>query len=115
MTIDYSPNLVKIDVEGWEFKVLEGGFECLSKESLKAIILEINGKAEELGYEDSLLFDKLSRFGFHSYTYDPFTRSLTHVNGKNVSGGNTIFIRDLQFVEDRIKAAERRRVLGKVL
>jgi FkbM family methyltransferase len=115
VTTSCAPTLIKIDVEGWEFKVLEGGHDCLKDEKLKAIIIEINGNAVRLGFDDSMLVDRLSNLGFESFHYEPFSRVLTRTYGKNLSSGNTIFIRDLLFVQDRVATAENRKVLGKVI
>lgn len=112
LTFGCTPILIKIDVEGWEYKVLEGAFKTLKDEKLKAIIIEINGNAEKLGYSDTLLIEKLSTFGFTSYSYNPFKRSLMRTGGKNMSGGNTIFIRDIKFVEERIISAEKLKIFG---
>ena len=41
--IGLSPILIKIDVEGFETEVINGGVQTLKSDSLKAIIIELNG------------------------------------------------------------------------
>jgi hypothetical protein len=51
--------------------------------------------------------------GFRTYTYDPLDRRLIDLAGKSVPFGNTIFIRDLALVADRVATAPKIRILGK--
>lgn len=48
-----------------------------------------------------LMFD----VGFRSYSYEPFGRTLTDLKGKNLESGNTLFIKDRQYAEERIHSA----------
>lgn len=98
-----TPTLIKIDVEGFETEVIKGTIITLAKKELKAIIIELNGSGERYGYDESLIQQTLNENGFRAYSYDPLQRLLVP---SNVGGsGNTIFIRDLEFVLDRIQSA----------
>ena len=48
--------------------------------------------------------------GFHSCTYDPFSRSLTTETPS--AGGNELWVRDLAWVKHRLRTAPAFRVLG---
>jgi FkbM family methyltransferase len=87
------PKIIKIDVEGHELAVLNGGFNTLSAEALEAVILETNGSSARFGVTDDALFQKMRSFGFESCEYDPFDRRLRP--GRSVSG-NTVFVRDVE-------------------
>jgi FkbM family methyltransferase len=106
------PVLIKIDVEGWETEVLIGGFKTLQKPGLLGLILELNESGLRYGFSDSEILGILSGFGFAPYSYDPFSRSLKKLQGKNTKGANTIFIRNEVEVLERVKSSPRRNILG---
>jgi FkbM family methyltransferase len=98
-----SPALLKIDVEGFETEVLNGANKTLTNETLKAIIIELNGSGQRYGYEDIQIHRKLIELGFKPYNYNPKSRQLKEI--KTFVTHNTIYLRDIGFVEDRIKTA----------
>jgi FkbM family methyltransferase len=106
------PVLIKIDVEGWETEVLIGGFKTLQKPKLLGLILELNESGLRYGFSDSEILRILSDFNFAPYSYDPFSRSLKKLQGKNTKGANTIFIRNEVEVLERVKSSARRNILG---
>lgn len=89
------PFLVKIDVEGFEAEVLKGMSGFLSDPSLKSIITENNASGSES--VSAIMADH----GFEAYSYDPFQRKL-NLGG---TGQNTIFIRDIVTLQDRVTTA----------
>lgn len=107
-----SPTLIKIDVEGWETEVLRGGLKTLQNPKLLALILELNESGLRYGFSDDEIIKTLQRFEFEPYSYDPLTRSLKKIAGKNPKKGNTIFVRDEAEVKKRITKAIRREILG---
>jgi len=109
------PALIKIDVEGWESEVLRGGFKTLQNSKLLAIILELNESGLRYGFSDTQILEILSSFNFKPYSYDPFSRSLKRLVGKNPKGGNTIFIRNELEIMKRIMVAPRRNILGNLV
>ena len=42
------PSLIKIDVEGYENEVINGAEKTLENQSLKAIIIELNGSGSRV-------------------------------------------------------------------
>lgn len=100
-----SPALIKIDVEGYETPVIEGAQEILRKQSTHSVIMELNGSGNRYGYDESKIFDMMFDFNFKTYSYNPMDRTLNNLAGRNPNSGNTLFIRDKSFVEDRLKTA----------
>jgi FkbM family methyltransferase len=100
-----SPILLKIDVEGFETEVLKGAKKTLQKESLKAIIIELNGLSERYGVENKKNHEALLGYGFLPYTYDPFKKALQKC--ETFGDFNTIYIRDVDFVKNRLTTADK--------
>jgi FkbM family methyltransferase len=96
-----SPSLMKIDVEGFESKVLAGANATLSKRSLSAIIIEVNGPNSS---EQSSLLTTMRNHNFSIYNYDPFSRRLSPKENPNVPG-NTLFVRDANTVQQKLSSA----------
>ncbi|RZK36079.1 MAG: FkbM family methyltransferase [Pedobacter sp.] len=101
---NYQPTLIKIDVEGFETEVLNGGEKILDDEKLKAIIIELNGSGGRYGYSDHEIHLKLLTKNFKPYSYQPFERSLKELD--RYGNFNTIYIRDLETVTAKVKAAK---------
>jgi FkbM family methyltransferase len=99
------PILIKIDVEGFETEVVVGAENVLSKTLLLAVIMELNGSGRRYGYDEEVTYKRMLDYGFTPHFYNPFERSLKALNGKNERAGNTLFIRDLKAVADRLKSA----------
>ena len=99
------PLLAKIAVEGYETQVLAGAGESLANPVLRGLIMELNGSGERYGQSDAAVFSAIAEAGFAPYRYEPFRRRLEPLEGPNRDGGNTLFLRDLPFVEGRVKGA----------
>jgi len=107
------PTLLKIDVEGYETRVLEGAHEILERETLYAVIMEVNGSGQRYGFDESKILQLMFDYGFKSYSYDPFRRTLISLRGKNLESGNTLFLRDESYVLARLKSTSQISILGK--
>jgi FkbM family methyltransferase len=107
------PLLLKIDVEGFETEVLLGGKQTLSDPKLKAIIIELNGYGARYGYNDMSVDAQLRNLGFEHVSYDFRTRALRSTPFE--SGGNSIYVRDRGFVEERLKTSAPFRVLSQTI
>jgi FkbM family methyltransferase len=100
VTKNNTPLILKIDVEGYETEVLNGANNLLKNPILKAIIIELNGAGQRYGYDENLIHCKLLLNGFKIFSYNPYSRELVNIN--YLSKQNTLYIRDYDFVKERI-------------
>jgi FkbM family methyltransferase len=100
-----SPALLKIDVEGFEMNVINGAVTTLQNTALKAIIIELNGSGDRYGHTDNDIHLKLLQYGFKAMKYFPFERKL--IDAVPNKEHNTLYIRDLQYVSERLKTAKK--------
>jgi FkbM family methyltransferase len=105
MTDTGCPILMKIDVEGYETSVLNGMHNLLHNEKLKAIIIELNGSGLRYGFNEQDIHIKLINIGFTACQYNPFKRKINIVDAPGPH--NTIYFRDINFVQKRIDTAEK--------
>jgi FkbM family methyltransferase len=99
------PLCIKIDVEGFEQKVIDGGTSILQTDSLRAVLMELNGSGDRYGYNDDDIHQTMVDFGFLPFRYEPFQRVLHQLSNRNESSGNTLYLRDLEFVKERLASA----------
>ena len=105
------PRLIKMDVEGFEFEILQGGIQTLSNSKCSSVIVETNGSGLRYGYKDNEIHLKLLDIGFKPISYNPFHRNCTEVNSYN-ENGSTIYVKDIVMVSDRVKSAKNFKVLN---
>ena len=96
------PSLIKIDVEGYEKKVLIGAENILKNKKLNAMIIEISDHSERYGNSIQDTYDFVLSFGFNSYEYNPFLRQVNPCTLENWSMEDIIFIRDLKRAKSRL-------------
>jgi FkbM family methyltransferase len=99
------PALIKIDVEGFETPVLNGMDNILNNKNLKAIIIELNGSGFRYEFDEMEIHKKLLAIHFIPYNYNPFTRELSKQD--TYGNTNTIYLRDIFFVQERLATAEK--------
>lgn len=109
---DETPTILKIDVEGYEAPVLDGAFATLSNPNLQCAVIELNGSGNHYGFDENAIISTMSKHGFGTYAYEPRNRMLTPLNGRNLNSGNTLFIRDLTFVAERVQSGPQFTVYG---
>ena len=101
------PKLIKIDVEGYEKKVLKGGRKLLRNKLVNALLIEVSNHCERYGDRIKDIFIILKKFGFLPYIYNPFERDLiTFKQPKKFIEQNIIFIKDLVAAKKLLKNSE---------
>jgi FkbM family methyltransferase len=106
------PTVIKIDVEGFETRVIDGAGKALSRDTLLAVVMELNGSGERYGFDESTLHARMLGYAFRPFTYSPFTRQLLSLEGKKSTSGNTLYIKNLERVQERLVSAQPFTVLG---
>jgi FkbM family methyltransferase len=109
---DIEPLCIKIDVEGFEMAVVEGAQDILSKPSLLAVIMELNGSQARYGYDESALHLSMLDLGFRPFSYRPFSRGLVPLDSRNHKTWNTLYLRGVQWVSERVRTGSKFRVDG---
>ncbi|HEY0161782.1 MAG TPA: FkbM family methyltransferase [Edaphobacter sp.] len=99
------PQLIKIDVEGWESEVIAGSASTLRDSSLMGLIVETDGKHSEFNANERSVHACLMENGFKPHIYNPVSRSLQPIPGKNPKSTNTLYIRNTPQVQDRLQSA----------
>lgn len=106
---DRVPVAMKIDVEGFERQVLSGGAKTLASPNLRAIVIEVNEHEQRYDRTGKTALNMLRDVGFVSYRYDARERRIVP-SDEHSTYGNYVFIRDGEFVQDRLTSARRYRV-----
>lgn len=108
------PAIIKIDVEGFETEVVRGGKRILEASELLAVILELNGRGTRYGFKDLELHREMTRYGFSPHLYDPLTREIS-LRREPANKGNTLYLRNIPAVKDRLARAPRRKIHGHII
>lgn len=111
LLINQQPVLIKIDVEGFEWPVLNGAGSMLASPSLKALIIELNGTGSHFGYDENKIHELLLSHGFIPYSYEPFSRQLK-VEPGYYGHDNTIYIKDAAWAGHRVRTSRKYNILN---
>lgn len=110
---DNFPNaLLKIDVEGFETEVMKGAKSTLVNNNLKAVIIELNGSGCRYGFNEIDIHNTFINNGFRPYYYEPLSRDLIEL--KIYGSHNTIYIRDVDFVKERLMNSPKIKILDTI-
>ncbi|PWB84028.1 MAG: FkbM family methyltransferase [Methylocystaceae bacterium] len=100
------PQLIKMDVEGFEAEVVAGASVTLKNSSLLAIITE---------NAEPRVRSAIEAAGFVEQVYDPYSRTLARpATTQARASNNFLFVRDIDEVHSRISAAPKRNIVGVV-
>ena len=102
---EMQPTLIKIDVEGFETNVVSGADKILSNEKVEAVIMELNGSGDHYGFSEEDLHRRMLDYGFKTFIYSPFNRTLISLNEQKMNNGNTLYLRNLDRVTERLLTA----------
>jgi FkbM family methyltransferase len=99
------PLVLKIDVEGHEYSVIAGARNVLSKDTTIAVIMETNGSGLRYGVSDEVLFCEMRTLGFKPCIYDIEARNLSVISHPLPSHTNTIFVKNVDDIRQKLKMA----------
>jgi FkbM family methyltransferase len=95
--------MIKIDVEGWEFKVLKGAYETLNSKKSPIIILEFNKEALiSAGYSCSELEKYLKEIGYKLFIYANKSNNLIPYISNGIYNINLIAIKTKEDIYNNI-------------
>jgi FkbM family methyltransferase len=97
--------MMKIDVEGYGEEVLRGAEALVPNDCLKIIVIE---------WPTDATHEALSRHNFTRASYEPFSRKLEQ-RPSTFSSNNVLYVRDWDFVNSRVMAANHINILGQYI
>jgi FkbM family methyltransferase len=97
--------MMKIDVEGWESRVLAGGREILSRSDSPVLQVEFtDDAAQAAGSSCRALYEFLESLGYHMYIYDADRHSLTQDGLRDrYPYVNLLAVKNFEFVNERVR------------
>jgi hypothetical protein len=101
---DPVPQIMKMDIEGYELPALRGATRLLSSPALRACIIEVWTSSHEDSHRGKSVLALMEEFGFRTAAYDGFARTLRPSRGIN-RDGNTLFVRDWDWTAARVRTA----------
>jgi len=101
-------DLIKLDVEGWEKFVLEGGEELLKMDDTPAFMIEFTEEnAFSAGYYCGEIYDFLKNYDYEWYTYDAKNNELNkEVKKLHYPYNNLIAVKNFEDCIKRLKDQE---------
>ncbi|MEM1153478.1 MAG: FkbM family methyltransferase [Pseudomonadota bacterium] len=106
------PLVIKVDVEGYEAEVFAGASKTLSDPGLRVLIVEYNECAASYYSDSRSVLDYLSGFGFEAVEYHPYEREISKSELHITPSNNVILVRDIEFVQARVKSAGSYSIFG---
>lgn len=108
------PIAIKIDVEGYEKYAFMGAQETLANPLLKVLIVELNESGAKHGIKDDEIYSEITKFGFKPFSYNAINRNLTPLDSYNKHKFNTLFIRDIEHVKERVSGSKKIKIKNKL-
>jgi len=105
---DKVPEMIKVDVEGYESKVVLGARKLLSGvNGPNVVLLELRGNGVKYGFNEKEVHEKMLKYGYMPYIYDPIYRTL-HIwkPQKEDALGDMLYIRDVEKAKWRTREAQ---------
>jgi FkbM family methyltransferase len=101
--------LMKIDVEGWETKVLAGAVDTLSRSDAPVLQVEFTeDAAQNAGSSTPALFQQIEQLGYRLYRWNPWESTLQRETpGSTYPYINLFAIKDLNAAMARVHATHR--------
>lgn len=101
------PALIKLDAERYDTEVLAGAEHTLAAPGLLAVVMELNGSGARNGVDHTALHHQMLALGFTACRYAPVERQLEPLAGAPNRTGNTLYVRDLETMRERVRTAAR--------
>jgi FkbM family methyltransferase len=97
--------LMKIDVEGWESKVLCGGLETFKRQDAPVLHIEFNDRASQAaGSSCRALYRQLEEMGYNMYFYDASAKQIVpYPIQENFFSINLLAIKNIDEAKLRIR------------
>lgn len=97
--------MMKIDVEGWESRVIQGARLCLSRDDAPLLQVEFTDEAAQAaGTSCGALYAALEGLGYKMYSYDPETRGIiSEPLRKQYPYANLLAVKNLEFLNSRLQ------------
>ncbi len=102
------PNVLKIDVEGYESEVISGGKQILKNKGLDVVIMELRGHGKRYGFNERNLDQLMRSLGFKSCLYDPVARMIKIKKDNEL--GDMLYIRNIKEAIMRVTVGPKCRV-----
>lgn len=87
------PKIMKIDVEGYEYFVLQGAKNIFANPSLKAVIIELNDSSQKFQIDLNQIHAFIIEYGFVPAKYSVNDNLLTPMPTYNHIAFNTLYVR----------------------